>query len=171
MCPNVHTYVVYCAAYINFIFIQFLQLHLLLCSAICVHYLSCTPLSLTHLCLLILIYCALILFPFLVNLILLHLQSSPSLSLPSHCHRGKEETDNAEEEFNPLYASLPAQRPSQPPEYKQAPSYPSGTSLVRTPMHVSDMDNRFASLPPDSSPYLPQSYSKEFYVRVSRMLN
>jgi hypothetical protein len=78
---------------------------------------------------------------------------------------GKEQTDNAEEEFDPLYSSLPATRPTQPPEYKQAPAYPSNTSVVHAlPM---EMESRFTTPGNDSGPFMKSSYSKESFPRVS----
>ena len=78
--------------------------------------------------------------------------------------RGKEETDNAEEEFNPLYSSLPAMRPAQPPDYKQAPAYPAN---VRPP--TAELDSRYSSPPlaDNRQAYMQHSYSKESFPRVS----
>ena len=78
--------------------------------------------------------------------------------------RGKEETDNAEEEFNPLYSSLPAMRPAQPPNYKQAPAYPAS---VRPP--TAELDSRYSSPPlaDNRQAYMQHSYSKESFPRVS----
>ena len=40
--------------------------------------------------------------------------------------------DEPEEPFNPDYASLPALRPAQPPQYKPTPNYPSDSECCGT---------------------------------------